>query len=192
MATTVSRGDGEKDAVRLRRGVTWPAITLGIGLGGLFDGIVLHQILQWHHMLTSTGAHPATTVRGLEVNTFWDGLFHLTTYGLVIVAISMLWSRAQASGSAWPWRRLAGWSLVGWGAFNLVEGIVDHHLLGIHHVRSGPGQLAWDVAFLVIGAVLVVVGWFIARGDLVLSRPQGGRWAGSSSTEGRSRTCEQR
>ena len=41
-----------------------PAIVLGIGLGGFLDGIVLHQILQWHHMLTSTGDYPATTVRG--------------------------------------------------------------------------------------------------------------------------------
>jgi uncharacterized membrane protein len=32
-----------------------PGILLGIGLGGFVDGIVLHQILQWHHMLTSEG-----------------------------------------------------------------------------------------------------------------------------------------
>lgn len=24
-------------------------ILFGLGLGGFFDGIVLHQILQWHH-----------------------------------------------------------------------------------------------------------------------------------------------
>jgi uncharacterized membrane protein len=47
-----------------RRSITAPAIVLGIGLGGFLDGIVLHQILQWHHMLTSTGDYPATTVRG--------------------------------------------------------------------------------------------------------------------------------
>ena len=32
-------------------------IVLGIGLGGFFDGIVLHQILQWHHMLTLSLIH---------------------------------------------------------------------------------------------------------------------------------------
>ena len=26
---------------------------LGLGLGGFFDGIVLHQLLQWHHMASS-------------------------------------------------------------------------------------------------------------------------------------------
>ncbi len=31
-----------------------PGIVLGVGLGGFVDGILLHQLLQWHHMLTST------------------------------------------------------------------------------------------------------------------------------------------
>jgi uncharacterized membrane protein len=32
-----------------RRFPTAAGIFLGLGLGGFFDGIVLHQILQWHH-----------------------------------------------------------------------------------------------------------------------------------------------
>ncbi len=27
---------------------------LGLGLGGLFDGIMLHQILGWHHLVGTT------------------------------------------------------------------------------------------------------------------------------------------
>src|SRR5215207_4484324 len=54
-------------------------ILFGLGLGGLFDGIVLHQILQWHHMLTNVG-YPADSVDNLKVNTFWDGIFHASTY----------------------------------------------------------------------------------------------------------------
>ena len=50
---------------------------MGLGLGGFLDGIVLHQILQWHHMLTDTGEHPMATVAGLETNTLADGFFHL-------------------------------------------------------------------------------------------------------------------
>jgi uncharacterized membrane protein len=52
---------------------------MGMGLGGFVDGIVLHQILQWHHMLTGTGDHPSNTVVGLEANTLADGFFHLAT-----------------------------------------------------------------------------------------------------------------
>ena len=25
----------------------------GLGLGGFFDDIVMHQVLQWHHMLST-------------------------------------------------------------------------------------------------------------------------------------------
>jgi uncharacterized membrane protein len=30
--------------------------------------------------------------------------------------------------------------LIGFGLFNLVEGIIDHHLLGIHHVNETAPQ----------------------------------------------------
>ena len=64
-------------------------ILFGLGLGGFFDGIVLHQLLQWHHMLTSAGV-PADTVDGLELNTLWDGLFHTGTLLLVVNARTLL------------------------------------------------------------------------------------------------------
>jgi len=49
-------------------------IFFGLGLGGFFDGIILHQVLQWHHMLTSDG-YPLTSMQNLEVNTFGTGCF---------------------------------------------------------------------------------------------------------------------
>lgn len=58
---------------------------------------------------------------------------------------------------------LWGWSLVGWGLFNLVEGILDHHILGIHHVHGGPYQLWWDIGFLLLGLVLVTGGYLLQR-----------------------------
>lgn len=60
-------------------------IFFGLGLGGFFDGIVLHQILQWHHMLTSAG-YPANTLDNLEFNIVWDGIFHASTYLFVVTA----------------------------------------------------------------------------------------------------------
>ena len=41
-----------------------------------------------------------------------------------------------------PWRLHVGVLLAGWGGFNLVEGLVDHQLLGIHHVRDLPALSA--------------------------------------------------
>jgi uncharacterized membrane protein len=137
-------------------------ILLGLGLGGFVDGIVLHQILQWHHMLTSAG-YPATTVAGLEINTLADGLFHLGTYLLTAAGLVCLWRAGQLEDVPWSPRILVGSLLAGAGTFNLVEGIIDHHILGIHHVKSGPHQMAWDLGFLAIGALLVVLGWLLLR-----------------------------
>ena len=70
-----------------------PGFVIGLGLGGFIDGIVFHQVLQWHHLLTDTGDHPIDTVAGLEANTLADGLFHLATWALV-AAGTMLTVRA--------------------------------------------------------------------------------------------------
>jgi uncharacterized membrane protein len=151
------------------RGIALPATILGVGLGGFVDGILLHQLLQWHHMLSSTDSdrvgiptYSPDTVTGLRMNTVWDGAFHAVTWLAVLVGLGMLYSRVtSARGQMWRSRSLWGWVLVGWGLFNLVEGVIDHEVLGIHHVRSGPNQLWWDLGFLAFGAVLVVVGWLV-------------------------------
>jgi uncharacterized membrane protein len=141
-----------------------PGFLLGLGLGGFIDGIVMHQILQWHHLLTGTGDQPATTVDGLETNTLADGFFHLGTWVIVLAATVVTVQAWQDGRLAPPWRVHAGMLLVGWGAFNLVEGLVDHQLLGIHHVRDDLGApLGWDLGFLAFGALLVVGGFALAR-----------------------------
>ncbi len=150
----------------MKRRVVTAGILLGMGFGGFFDGIVLHQILQWHHMVTSAG-YPATTVANLEFNTLWDGLFHALAWLLTLAGVIVLWNalRARRNGQRWPSRVLLGAGLAGWGIFNLVEGVINHHILQIHHVREASAQpLLWDVGFLAWGAVMVVVGWVMVRG----------------------------
>jgi uncharacterized membrane protein len=171
--TTRARGFGVEAPGRKRTPVA-PGLLLGIGLGGFIDGIVLHQVLQWHHMLTATGDHPASTVSGLEANTTADGLFHLATWVFVVVA-SLLAVRAWREGRfAPPWRVHLGLMLIGWGLFNLVEGLVDHHLLEVHHVRDDvTNPTWWDVGFLVFGAALVALGLALSRD--VWAKPSPGR-----------------
>jgi len=142
-----------------------PAFLMGVGLGGFIDGILLHQILQWHHMLTGdNGGESASTVAGLETNTLVDGFFHLTTWIVVVVATTMTVRAWQRDELAPPWRLHIGLLLAGWGAFNLVEGLIDHQILGIHHVRDDLGApLGWDLAFLALGAALLVVGATMIR-----------------------------
>lgn len=145
----------------------------GLGFGGFIDGIVLHQILQWHHMVSHVEGYPTDTVAGLEVNTLADGLFHVATW-IFLLAGSITAITAWRQGRFPPsWSFHVGLLLVGWGVFNLVEGIVDHHLLGIHHVRDDAGSPAsWDVAFLVFGALLVVGGWLLHKRGLAAMERQ--------------------
>lgn len=146
---------------------------MGVGLGGFVDGIVLHQILQWHHMLTGdNGGRSAKTVAGLEANTVADGLFHLAAWLFVVVATAItirLWQRRELAP---PWRAHVGMLLAGWGAFNLVEGLIDHQILGIHHVRDDLGApLGWDLGFLAFGVALIAVGLAMARSGARLAAP---------------------
>jgi uncharacterized membrane protein len=137
-----------------------PAFLLGLGLGGFIDGIVLHQILQWHHMLTGeNGSEPMDTVAGLEANTLADGFFHLATWVLVALGLVLTVQAWRRRSIAPPWRVHIGLLLAGWGVFNLVEGTIDHLLLGIHHVRDDlGGPLGWDLGFLAFGALLAALG----------------------------------
>src|SRR5918998_388604 len=86
-----------------------PGILLGVGLGGFLDGILLHQVLQWHHLLTGEeGGELSDTVAGLEANTLADGFFHLATWILVVAAMALTvraWQRGElAPRSAGTWR----------------------------------------------------------------------------------------
>lgn len=147
-------------------------LLLGIGLGGFVDGIVLHQVLQWHNMLSAQ--RPPNDLAGLRVNVTADGLFHAATW-LAVAAGLVALHRLARRGGRWAGRQLAGWMLTGWGAFNLVEGVVDHHLLQVHRVRpDAAAPMAWDLGFLAFGALLVVVGWLLARSGSRVSEPRAG------------------
>jgi uncharacterized membrane protein len=139
---------------------------LGVGLGGFVDGIVLHQILQWHHLVTdhrAPGRFPPGTVDDLEVNTFWDGIFHAGTWVVTVIGVVLLW-RALRRGDRLDARPFAGLLLMGWGVFNVVEGLVDHHLLAIHHVRDDVADpLWWDLGFLALGVALAGIGGALWR-----------------------------
>lgn len=135
-------------------------VLFGLGLGGFLDGIVLHQLLQWHHMLTSVG-YPATTLANLQVNTLADGLFHASTYVFVVAGLVVLWRTARRQHLRWSGKLLVGTMLIGFGAFNVVEGIVDHHILGLHHVNETAPRdqrIFWDAGFLVWGAAMLIGG----------------------------------
>jgi uncharacterized membrane protein len=142
--------------------LTAAGILIGAGLlGGFVDGILFHEILQWHHMVTSI--RPTSNLSDLEVNTLGDGLFHLGSWTVTVIGITLLWRAGGHSDVPWSPKIFGGSLLLGAGLFDLIEGLVDHQILGIHHVKPGPNELAWDMGFLVFGAVLAIVGWLVWR-----------------------------
>jgi uncharacterized membrane protein len=146
--------------------VRTPGLLLGLGMGGFVDGIVLHQILQWHQMLSETDEYGSRTLGDMEINVMADGFFHVATWVLVALGVATLWRVARAGVLRRTWRSLLGWMLFGWGVFNLVEGVIDHHLLQIHRVRpDAANPLAWDLGFLALGVLLVAGGWALQHRD---------------------------
>jgi uncharacterized membrane protein len=141
-----------------------PGILLGSGLGGFIDGILLHQILQWHNLLSSVV--PPVDLLSAKYNMLWDGLFHLGTWLLTVAGITLLWRAGRRSDVPWSTRTFVGSLAIGWGGFNLVEGMIDHQLLGLHHVHPGENQLTWDLGFLLLGALLVLGGTLLVRAGM--------------------------
>ncbi len=126
--------------------------------------------------------YPPDSVPNLRVNTLWDGLFHASTYVFTILGLAILWRRARRTHVHWSGRILTGALLVGWGLFNVIEGIVDHHLLGIHHVNETVSPalwIWWDVGFLIWGVAMLSGGWALlaarATRDGIVNLALGGR-----------------
>jgi uncharacterized membrane protein len=138
---------------------------LGIGMGGFVDGILFHQILQLHNMLSNWVMRD--TLVNEQINMFWDGLFHAFTWLCVAVGIWLLWQAVKRPGIILSGKAFCGSLVLGWGIFNLVEGLVDHEILQIHHVYQNGNHLMWDLVFLLFGAAEVIFGALAIRSGFV-------------------------
>lgn len=123
--------------------------------------------------------YPPTTLENLRLNTLWDGIFHSATYVFVVLALYLLWRTAWRGPLYWSGALIMGTVLIGWGGFNLVEGLVDHQLLGMHHVNETvpmAQRLPWDLGFLVWGSTMIAAGLVLwSRGRRVHRALRGAR-----------------
>lgn len=145
-----------------RRALITTGVILGVGQAAFFDGIIFHQLLQWHHMFSNVRTD--ATVAGLELNTVGDGLFHLFAWVTLSVGIVLLWRLAKQQIQL-STRTFVGALMIGAGSFNVIEGLIDHQILGIHHVKAGANQLAYDMSFLAVGAAVAAIGWILLRSE---------------------------
>ncbi|MBI5261612.1 MAG: DUF2243 domain-containing protein [Bradyrhizobium sp.] len=165
----MARADPAKRESEVRDGVSprflfAACLLLGLGLGGFFDGIVFHQLLQWHHMVS--GWYPLNSIENIELNTTWDGIFHSFAYVLVLAGVFLLWRSARQGRLLWSNRSFIAMLLAGWGIFNVVEGLADHQILGLHRVNEtvpANERLYWDLGFLIWGAAMLALGWAMAN-----------------------------
>ncbi|MCU1692763.1 MAG: hypothetical protein JWM64_1854 [Frankiales bacterium] len=137
-----------------------PAAVLGFGLGAFADGIVLHQVLQWHHLTSSYDPSQRGAVLA-------DGLFHAAAWAVVVGALVWAWRRPSLRSG----REVVGAVLVGWGAFHVVDQLLFHLLLQAHHIRPGAHTQLYDWGYTALGVLMALAGSTLVRSSHASSRP---------------------
>jgi uncharacterized membrane protein len=152
----------------------WSGYLLGFSLGGFFDGILLHQVLQWHHLLSGLEGE---AFRDLRVQILADGLFHVKMYVIAIVGLALLWRSRREFATPPASRLLLANALIGFGVWHVADTILSHWLLGIHRIRmEAENVLLWDLIwFFVFGVAFIAAGWFVRRNAGAGGAPTGGR-----------------
>ncbi len=141
-------------------------VVLGAGFAGLADGIILHQILGWHHLVCYTVDCQPDSVAQLQKENVQDGYFHLGLWLTLLMGTGMLF-RAMRDADAnkdGQGRILLGAMLAGSGFFNFMEGLINHQILGLHHVLPGsPHQFLYDMLYLANGLLFFAAGVWLIR-----------------------------
>jgi len=135
---------------------------LGLGMGGFLDGILLHQVLQWHQMISAR--LPPDTLENSKVNMFWDGIFHIGTWTLTALGLGLLWRVGNRPEVPRSGAIFAGSLIFGWGLFNLLDSIFDHYLFRLHNIRENVSNpMLWNHAFTALSIALLAAGWLMIR-----------------------------
>lgn len=148
--------DGQRDDGHLSFLAAMPA---GIGAVLVFDLIVLHQVLAWHHFYDRS-----TPLVGLASDGFLHAFELLCLVG-GLYALAIL----RGEGRLHVRKAVAG-ALIGAGGFAIFDGIVFHKALRLHQLRYVDELWIYDLAWNGAGGVLLLVGCVMA---LRLRRPAG-------------------
>jgi uncharacterized membrane protein len=127
-------------------------VLFGVGVAGFVDETVFHQLLHWHHFYDRS-----TSEAGLVS----DGLLHAGSW-ICTVAGLFLYADLRRRGLRRTRPVWAG-ALLGFGAFQVYDGLVQHKLLDLHQIRYGVELLPYDAAWLAVGSAAIVAGLVLLR-----------------------------
>jgi len=148
--------------IHTRRRLAWAGAVVGFALGGFFDGILLHQVMQWHHLFSLV---PGEMWRDIRNQTLMDGWFHVLHYAIALVGLWLLWTaRAGFAGSDSD-RHLLGAALLGFSVWQFVDVVLFHWILMIHPIRVDVASpLAYDLGWLAaFGVTTLCAGLWLWR-----------------------------
>lgn len=128
---------------------------IGLGIMGLVDGIVFHQLLEWHHVVHG---------HNHRMDLISDGIFNLAVTIIVLYGVIRVFQHARRDELSSSWTFYICGMLIGAGIFNLAEGLINHQILELHHVRPGhPAEFMYDMLYLLSGVILIAIGGTIAQ-----------------------------
>jgi uncharacterized membrane protein len=158
MAAAIDLNNARRFSGRL----SWAGYLLGFGLGGFFDGILLHQVLQWHHLLINV---KGPVFEDMKVQILADGLFHVLMYIIAITGLWLLWKARKEYAEREADRLLLANAFIGFGVWHILDSVLSHWILGIHRIRvDAENVLFWDLLwFVVFGLIPVAIGIMLKK-----------------------------
>jgi uncharacterized membrane protein len=143
--------------------LAWAGAVIGFALGGFFDGILLHQVLQWHHLFSLV---PGEMWRDIRNQILMDGWFHVLHYAIALVGLWLLWTARAGFAGLGSDRRLLGAALLGFSVWQFVDVVLFHWILMIHRIRVDVASpLAYDLGWLIaFGVTTLCAGLWLWRG----------------------------
>ncbi|HST82746.1 MAG TPA: DUF2243 domain-containing protein [Kineosporiaceae bacterium] len=128
-------------------------VLIGIGVAAFIDETVFHQLLHWHHFYDKS-----TETAGLVS----DGFFHAGGWLSVVVGLFML-ADLQRRGTTVIKRVWAG-GFLGWGGFQLYDGLIQHKVFELHQIRYHVDLLGYDLAWNLSAGLGILLGLLLLRG----------------------------
>jgi uncharacterized membrane protein len=138
-------------------------VLVGIGVAAFLDEAVFHQILHWHHFYDGSPAAGLVS----------DGLFH--AFGWICTVVGLFLYADLRRRDAADGRLLWGGGLLGWGGFQVYDGLVQHKLLDLHQIRYRVDLLPYDLAWNAAGLLGVAAGLLLLRGGARRRSPASAR-----------------